>query len=161
MNARSRLPAALLGLVVFWLLGLNAGGDGWPPPWWLVVGAVMVVGAVFVEPFFTRPQDAIANAIGGLGAYASADRHEVEALWGGYLVLMAVLLVAGLTSALATGGGRSKWIGNRISMSLGRAVLVGGLALSLEVVGRAARGDDDFEFLGLATAALLLALTVD
>ena len=161
MTARSRLPAALVGFAAFCLLGLQAGGSGWPPPWWLVVGAVMVVGAVFVEPFFTRPQDAIANAVGGLGAYASADRQDVEALWAAYLALMVILLLAGLTSALAGGNGRGKWIANRIASALGRAVLVGGLALTLETVGRAARGDDGFEFIGLATAALLLALAVD
>lgn len=160
MTARSRLPAALLGLIGFWLLGLQDGGAGWPPQWWLVVGAVMVVGSVFVEPFFTRPQDAIANAVGGLGAYASADRHDVEALWIGFLVLIAILLVAGITSAVATGSGRGKWIANRISVTLGRAVIVGGLALSIEVVGRAAR-DEEFEFLALATAVLLLALAID
>jgi hypothetical protein len=120
----------------------------------------MVVGSVFVEPFFTRPQDAIANAVGGLGAYASADRQEVEALWTGFLVLMAILLVAGITSAVTTGSGRAKWIANRISVTLGRAVIVGGLALSIEVVGRAARADE-FEFLALATAVLLLGLAID
>lgn len=161
MTARSRLPAAFLGFGCFVWLGLHAGGPGWPPPWWLVVGAVMVIGAVFVEPFFTRPQDAIANAVGGLGAYASADRSEVEALWLAYLILAIVLLLAGLVSALTPGGGKSKWVASRVSMRLGRAVLIGGLALSLEVVGRAARGDEDFELLGLATAGLLLALAVD
>lgn len=147
--------------MIFLLLGLQAGGAGWPPPWWLVVGAVMVVATVFVEPFFTRPQDAIANAVAGLGAYASADRQEVDALWTGLLGLMVVLLIAGVASAVAISEGRLKWIANRISMTLGRAVLVGGFALSLEVVGRAARGDQHFQFLGLGTAVLLLAVGVD
>src|SRR4051812_34517635 len=103
MTARERLLPALLGMLLFVGLGRQVDHQFWTA-WWFYVGLGIAVAVVFVEPFYGRAQDAIVAAVGGVGAWASADRSPVDGLWTAYLVFCAALLVCGGYAALASEG---------------------------------------------------------
>jgi hypothetical protein len=157
---RNRLYAALPGLVLF-----TAFGAWYSTPWeepWFFVGVGMMVSATFVEPFFTKPQDAIVNGAAGIGAVASLDTAPVAGLWIAWLVVLGGIVGAGLTATVSPGeSGTMKWVGFQVASRLGRAVVVGTTTLSLVVLGAAAAGDDHFEFLAAGSALLAAALAID
>ncbi len=159
MLVRRRLRSAFAGLVAFLVFGAF---DHWPfwGDTWFFVGLGVFLSATFVEPFFSRPQDAIVNAVGGLGAYLSVDRGSIESLWTAFLAVMLVLAAAGMYASLAVEG-RAKLVAFRVSSSLGRAVVVGAGALLLIVLSEAASGEEGFEWLAAGSVALVVATGVE
>jgi hypothetical protein len=163
MTARERLLPALFGVVIFVALGREVDHQFWTA-WWFYVGLGIVVAVVFVEPFYGRAQDAIVAAVGGVGAWASADRGPVEGLWIAYLVFCVVLLMCGGYAALASEGETrsaqvAKVAANHASKMFGRAASVGGAALTIQVVALARRADNNYIDLAFATGLLLVCIT--
>jgi Helicase HerA, central domain len=161
MLVKQRLPTAVVGLVVF--TGLGALGDHrfWLQTWFYV-GLGAVISATFVEPYFSRPQDAVVNAAAGIGAVASTTHEPVGGLWYGFLGLLVAIFALGvLASAAPESPSGLRWIAFRLSSRLGRATVVGTATLLLIVLTEAAAGRSGFEYLAGATAALALALTTD
>src|SRR2546421_9336191 len=162
MSARQRAVPALIGLVAFTLFGLGVDHRFWTD-WWVYVGLGTAISSVFVEPFFVRPQDAIVNAVAAWGAWASADRAGDQVLWSCFVAFATSVFVAALVATLTRDdvGRRAsqiKSLANQYAIRLGRAVVIGSLALGLEVLRVARMPGDDFVYMALATAALMLAL---
>ena len=163
MTVRQRLIPALCGFVVFTLLGTRVHGGFWQQ-WWFYVGLGMTLGVLFIEPYYTRAQDAIANAAAGVGAWAAADKASIESLWLCFLIFAIVILVLGVLAAVLPASARdsvvlAKIAANHTSARLGRAVVVGGTALALEVVSLAHDHKNGYVQLALGTAALIATLT--
>lgn len=159
---RLRAAVVLPGLVAFTLLGSLADSQFWRQ-WWFYVGLVTAIAFVFVEPYFSRPQDGIVNGLGGVAAYVSATRPPIEGLWIAYLLFSVVVGLAAAVAALmpVDSPAPAKWLSYRLAQSFGKAVVIGPAALFLEVVGRSARSEHGYESLAFATAALVLGLGVN
>lgn len=163
MTARERLLPALIGVLLFVGLGSEVDHHFWTA-WWFYVGLGVAVAVVFVEPFYGRAQDAVVAAVGGVGAWASAERAPVADLWTAYLVFCAALLVCGGYAALASEGATralqvTKLAANHTSKMFGRAAAVGGGALTIQVVALARQGDRNYVDLAFATGLLLVCVT--
>lgn len=159
-SARHRLLAALPGFLAFVVLGYFFEHD-LVAQGWFYVGLGLAISAVFVEPFFSRPQDAIVNSAAGIGAFAALDHRHAVVLWWGYLGVCVVLLLAGMAAAISTPETITKRLAYRGSSRLGRAVVLGSSALILVSLTKAAQGSPRFELLALGTAALTLSISLD
>lgn len=161
MQVRRRLPAAVVGLALFTALGALGEDQFWRATWFYI-GVGMVLSATFVEPFFSRPQDAIVNAVAGISLFVAADKQPVLGLWIAYLGCLILVLAAGMFSSIATeSNGSAKWVSFRIASRLGRASVVGTTGLLLTVITQAASHQDGFQYLAGATAVLVAATSVD
>jgi hypothetical protein len=162
MDARRRAVPALLGLVGFTVLGRALSPEFWSH-WWFFVGLGTAMSVTFAEPFFSRAQDGILNGVGAVAAFLAADRSNANALWVAYLFLGVVVLGAAFIAVLTRpdSTSRLKWAANRIASHLGRAVLLGFIALFIEVIGRANARTEGWEMLALGVAVLIGSLTVD
>jgi hypothetical protein len=157
---RCLVPAAI-GFLAFVALGALAEPRFWTETWFLV-GLGTVISATFVEPFFSRPQDAIANCAAASAVFVTFNREPVETLWLVYLAVCIVVFLAGIVATVTTQGpGSLKWLSHRLSSRLGRAVVLGPVALFLITLTMAARRQDGFEYIAVATAVLLAALAID
>lgn len=159
---RQRLIPALIGFVAFTILGAIGYSHFWNEAWFFI-GLGTAVSATFVEPYFAKPQDAIVNSAGGMGAIASVDTSPVGALWTATLIAFIVIFLAGVTAAIVGGerGATLKWVSFRLASRLGRAAVIGPLLLFLVVLTQAAGGEDSFQLLAAASAVLTLALAID
>jgi len=161
-QVRRRLLPAGIGFLLFAILG----GLGSPHFWnesWFYIGLGTALSATFVEPYFAKPQDAIVNSAGGIGAVASVETDPVTGLWLAFLATLVLIFVAGATAAIATGDRDRtiKWAAFRLATRLGRASVIGPVALSLVVLTRAASGENGFQLLAAATVVLALAVAID
>src|SRR5438128_438914 len=78
LSQPERLLTALVYVAGFLLLANYLNGQFLPSfglsgLWFYSAFAALVLGQFLIEPFFTRPADALASAIAVLGAVASAD----------------------------------------------------------------------------------------
>ena len=159
---RQRLVPALIGFVAFTILG----AIGFPHFWsesWFFIGLGTAVSATFVEPYFAKPQDAIVNSAGGMGAIASVETSPVGGLWTAALIAFIIVFLGGVTAAIASGDRDAtlKWVSFRLASRLGRAAVIGPLLLFLVVLTQAAGGEDGFQLLAAASSVLTLALAID
>jgi hypothetical protein len=151
----------LVGLTLFVALGAIDDGRFWSETWFFA-GLGVFLSATFVEPFFSRPQDAIVNAVGGITIFVGAQRDPIEGLWLTFVAAMVVLVVAGVWASLTIeGSGRLKWPAFRVASALGRANIVGTTALLLIVLTEAANGEQGFEWLAAGTGVLMAALGIN
>lgn len=161
MTIRRRLIPGLVGLALFVGFGALYESHVWREPWFFI-GVGVFLSATFVEPFFTRPQDAIVNTVGGIGAFFSSQTSAIHGLWLAYLGCMIAILLAGVTATIATNAaGLTKWASFRAAARFGRAAVVGGAALFLVVLDGAATGKQGFEYLAAGTALLLAGVGFD
>jgi hypothetical protein len=161
MGVRRRLPPALIGFALF--VGLGAFDDShvWSQAWFFI-GLGLFLSATFVEPFFSRPQDSIVNAAGGIGAFVGVERSPIEGLWFAYLACMIVILLCGLAATvMSDAAGLPKWASFRIASRFGRASVIGTAALLLVVLQEAAAKEAGFEYLAAGTAFLVAGVAVD
>jgi hypothetical protein len=160
MEARRRIIPALLGLAGFVALGSQVGGRFWDQ-WWFYVGVATAISVVFIEPFFTRPQDGLINAVAAITAFATAPHGAILGLWILYLVFALLVTTASLFAILTPPHvGRPKALANWVSRQFGRAIYLGGMALLLEVVREASQQTRGFDLLGYGVAALLGGLVI-
>lgn len=149
-----RLIAICPGLLVYLILGL-AAGKGSVGQWWFFVGVGIAVAAVFVEHHFTSPQDGVVNSVAALGAYASADHKGAGELWDLYLWFALVTLVCSLTATF-----RFENVLKRLAFKwatmFGRIVVLGGLALLIELSRRSSVDQPHALMFGIGVSALLL-----
>lgn len=157
---RRRLLSALPALALFTIAGRLVTPDVFSQSWFYV-GLGTVLSATFVEPFFTKPQDAIVNAAGGVGAFVGVVKSPVEGLWWSYLAFVLLAGSAGLLASISQESRQLKWSAFSFASRFGRAVVVGTTALVLIVITEAARGTPDFEFLAVGTGLLLAGIAVD
>lgn len=158
MGVRSRAVAGAVGFLVFVLLGRMYEPELWTA-WWFYVGLGTALSAVFVEPFFNRPQDAIVNGAGALAAYWAAERSGTDVLWTGFAVVACLAALSGMASALLTPRfARIKALSFRVAGRAGRAIVLGTSALVLEALGQLDAGG---EYLVLGAVALGLSLVID
>jgi len=119
----------------------------------------VAISVTLIEPFFTRPQDAVINSIGGVAAFATATRAGVVQLWWVYLAVS--LVVFGFAAFAVLSNDRPAWLkraANLISRRLGRPVVIGGAALFIEIVREAAAQEKGYQYLAIGTTALIIAL---
>lgn len=161
-QVRRRLLPAGIGFVAFVVLGGLSSPHFWNESWFYI-GLGTVLSATFVEPYFAKPQDAIVNSAGGIGAVASVETNPIAGLWLTFLGVLVLALMAGATAAIAAGDRDRtiKWAAFRLATRLGRAAVIGPSALFLIVLTRAASGEEDFQLLAAATAILALAVAID
>ena len=150
----ARTLAGVAGVVGFTILGHEVDAAFWTQ-WWYWVGAGTAVGAVFLEPHFTKPQDAIYNSLGGVVVWLTAPRHELGALWAAFGIVWVLSLVAGLLAAVMVGDGRFKRLLFRSSSAVGRTKTVGFASL---VLAAASLATVDSQAAGWLMAASLLLL---
>ena len=158
MTARDRIWQALIGVAAFTALGLISDWVFWKEGWFFI-GLGVAASATFVEPHFVKPQDAIVNAAGGIGALFALEREPFQILWA--VIFGAVLLVAASAVAAALmrdEGSRLKLVMFRTATRFGRSVVLGGAILGFDSLARAARGDQGAEFLALGSLVLLAAV---
>lgn len=120
----------------------------------------MAVSATIVEPYWVSPRAAVVNAIGGFGAVISASTQAIQALWVAFAVLLSLIFIAGLTAAV-TSAGTLNWAGLQLAKRLGRAAVVGTLALLLIALSDAVAGENNVELLVLGTSALVASISFD
>jgi hypothetical protein len=160
-EVRRRLVVGLAALAVFTALGSRYTSHFWTQSWFFI-GLGMTASAVFLEPFFAKPQHAIVNSAGGIGAVAAVDKVPVHGLWFAFLGFLVVLLISGVAATVMSDDqGTTKWVAFRFASYLGKATIVGTSALALLVVTAAANRRADFEWLAGATAVLTAALTIN
>jgi hypothetical protein len=161
IQVRRRLYVALVGLVVFTALGSRYTTQFWTQSWFFI-GIGMAASATFLEPFFAKPQHAIVNALGGIGAVAAVDKAPITGLWLTFLGALVVILIAGIAATvMSEAHPAAKWLAFRVASYLGKATVVGGSALALLVLTAAANHVRNFEWLAAGSAALTVALTAD
>jgi hypothetical protein len=161
LEVRTRLPAALVGLAIF-----SALGRWFDPNFFETVTFGIGVGtfasATFVEPFFTRPQDALVNCMAGIVAFIAIDPAPEEPLWIAWVTLVTLTLVGALAAVLIRDDtNTAKWVGRRTSAIFGRAVVIGPTALLLDALNRAAGGESRLGLLIGGIAALTAAVAVN
>jgi Helicase HerA, central domain len=161
LEVRGRLPAAIVGLGVFMVLGR------WFDPHFFHtvtfgIGVATTVSATFLEPFFTRPQDALLNAAAGVVAYIAIPKSPEQSLWAAYLAFLAMILCGALAATVIRDDSNLlKWLGRRFSSTFGRAVVVGPTALVLDALTRAARGEHRLTLLMGGIAVLTASVAVN
>jgi hypothetical protein len=79
LEVRARLPAALIGLAIFTALGRWFDPDFFQSVTF-GIGVGTLASATFVEPFFTRPQDALVNCLAGIVAFIAIEKTPEEPL---------------------------------------------------------------------------------
>jgi len=158
MSARARAVSGLIGFALFVGFGSLFGANFWTA-WWFYVGLGITISRIFLEPFFSRPQDAILTGAGAAAIFASASREGAPLLWGVYLGISLIIFVSGALAALLPDKIREvKRLGYVVATSSGRPVLVGASALMLEAVSHLR---SDGEYLALGTLGLIAFLTID
>jgi hypothetical protein len=157
-QVHARFVAGTVGLVAFTVLG-HESDSTFSSEWWYWVGVGTAVGAVFIEPYFTKPQDAIYNSLGGLVAWLTAARNEMAPLWTAFGIVWAFTLVAGVLAALWNGDGRFKRLMFRSSSLLGRTKNVGLTSLGVAAASVATTDVDSSAWLVAASLALLVGLS--
>ena len=161
LEVRRRLPAALIGLALF------SGLGRWFDPHFFDtvtfgIGVGTFASATFLEPYFTRPQDALVNCLAGIVAFIAIQRTPEQSLWIAYVILLAVLLVGALVAVLLRDDTNPvKWTGRRVATIFGRAVVIGPTALALDALNRAARGEAHLGLLIGGIAALTASTAVN
>jgi hypothetical protein len=106
LEVRRRLPWAVFGLVAFAVLGrLSEAGFFSSVAFGIGVGTF--ASATFVEPFFTRPQDALVNCLAGVVAFAAVTKPPERGLWVAWLVLVLCVLAGAVAAILIRGSGRT------------------------------------------------------
>jgi hypothetical protein len=161
LEVRRRLPAALVGLAIFSLLGWRFD-SGFFETVAFGIGVGTFASATFLEPFFTRPQDALVNCLAGIVAFIAVQKKPQEPLWIAWVTLLAFILVGALAAVLVRDDThRAKVIGRRLSAMFGRAVVLGPTALLIDALNRAARGEPRIGLLIGAIAGLTASLAVN
>ena len=161
LEVRGRLPAAVVGLAIFSLLGR------WCDPEFFEsvtfgIGVGTFASATFLEPFFTRPQDALVNCLAGIVAFIAIPKEPEKALWIAWVVLVGVVLGCAIAAVVIRNDTSVvKLTGRRISGIFGRAVVIGPSALLVDALNRAARGEARLGLLVGAIAALTASLAVN
>ena len=134
--------------------------------WWFYVGLATTIAVVFVEPYFLRPQDAMVNAAASAGAWAAANRGHTPLLWGIFLAFVVSIFVSALIAALtpedaSSPAMRIKALAKQYASRFGRAVVIAGLALSLEVLRLAIERNSANAQFAIGTLILIVALGPD
>lgn len=160
MPVKVRALFGFCAFVLFAAIGSFVEAEVWTQ-WWFYVGLATLLAAVFVEPFFTKPQDTIINCAAGVAAYFSADRDALPSLWNLYLTVVLTIMLIGLCATLIQRDSIGKLFLYQVSARCGTAVFLGSIALFLEVTSRIVRGDRDAIYLGAATAVLAATLSID
>jgi hypothetical protein len=161
LEVRGRLPAAIVGLAVFIALGRWFDPDFFHTVTF-GVGIATAVSATFLEPFFTRPQDALLNAAAGVVAYIAISKSPEHSLWVAYVSFLAVVLCGALAATVIRDDSNLlKWLGRRFASTFGRAVVVGPTALVLDALTRASRGEQRLTLLMAAIAVLTASVAVN
>jgi hypothetical protein len=161
LEVRSRLPAGLVGLATFSVLGAIAVPDFFQSVTF-GIGVATGLSAIFLEPFFARPQDALFNGAGGIVAYIAIDKSPEASLWAIYLATCALVVAAGLAATLIRDDANpAKWLGKRVASTFGRAVVLGPAALLVDAFTRAARGEEDLVILVAGIAVLTGSVAVN
>lgn len=106
LSQQQRLTAAVLYFVALLALSTYLTGSLWPPYgidglWFYSAAAALLLGEFVLEPFFTRPADALASGLAILLAAStvSLDRAEISATaakWGRLGVICAALVIIAL-----------------------------------------------------------------
>jgi hypothetical protein len=159
VDVRKRLIVAVPVTALFVGFGAQVSTPVWSQ-WWLWVGLATVAASVFQEPHYSRPQDAIVNSLGAIASWGSASRGEAGTVWTLYLMLAAGVFAAGAFASVIRPGEavRLKAISVWVSKGLGRAVVLGPLALCIESLGLAATGVSTYPWLIGGAALLVLGL---
>lgn len=134
----------------------------WETWWfWTAVGTAAVT--VFAEPFFTKPQDALTSSVGAIALYFGADRESVSVLWDAYLLVASIVLCGALVSMAVHASSESlakRWA-YHAATTLGRAKVMGGVALSIESFRFVLEGEPDYWRMPLGVGGLLVSLAID
>lgn len=156
LDQARRLGVAVSYVGALLLLSLYLNGGLLPPfglegLWFYAAFAALILGELLIEPFFTRPADALANATALLIAVATvslttADVAEATARSGRLGLLLYGLLVIGLASTAVV---LKDSTGHAASIAAGATALVGRLgrarwmfSVLLFAAGYAAFADD-------------------
>lgn len=157
MTVRARLLGGVTGFAVFVVIASRFEPEFWSS-WWFYVGFGTAISAVFLEPFFSRPQDAIVNGAAALGAFWAASRADGVLLWNMFGVVAGSVLLAGVCAAVFPDRfTRLKPLTYRFATVVGRAVLLGGSVLVLAGISRL---EDGGEYLILGSLVLVAFLVV-
>src|ERR1700722_2619472 len=131
--ARIRIGQSLISFIAIAIVG----GLSWsvlsPPWWWITVGAATLISAALLEPNYTDPRSAVANAAAAIAAWLTATHDPVNGLWIVYAIFTVLLLLFALFSlAVPPGAIRTvtKWIATRLS----RGRVLGFSAMAIEVI---------------------------
>lgn len=158
--ARERAMSSLVALALLVLLGSVSTPAFWREGWfYLALGTT--ASYAFVEPYFTRPQDVVANCIGAIAAGVAAASSGLASVWVTYVVGAALLLVAALVAILAPDAWRLKPMAFRLATKAGQARALGGIGLSLHVVALAADGTARIQFLAIGVLLSVSILLID
>lgn len=149
-----RLIAVAPGFLVYIVLGFLADNSSLKQ-WWFFVGIGIAVAAVFVEHHFTSPQDGVVNAVAALAAYTSADHVGAEVLWTLYLWLAVFTLACSLTATFRFEN-LLKRLAYKWATTFGRIVVLGGLALLIELSRRSSVAAPHTLMFGIGVAFLLV-----
>ncbi|MFC5141009.1 helicase HerA domain-containing protein [Actinomycetospora rhizophila] len=120
-----------------------------------------MIGATFVEPFITKPQDAIVNSAASVAAYFSANKDSLPQLWNVYLWAVLALMVIAIYPSVVRPPSFLKSACYQLSTRAGRVVLLGGSALILEGVSRISADQVGGVPLIVGTLLLVVSLSVD
>jgi hypothetical protein len=137
LSQQRRLVAALAYFAILLVLARYLNGTFWPPYglaglWFYSAGAALVLGEFLLEPFFTRPADALASAVTVLVAAATASlsgsqisahaaRTGRDVVLGLAIALIALAILAiALKDAGGAAGVTAKWATTVVG-TLGRA----------------------------------------
>jgi hypothetical protein len=156
----ARIIPAGIGFAVFTGLGLFADLAVWTQ-WWFYVGLAVVLGATFVEPFFTKAQDAIVNGAAGIAAYFSASREALPELWSIYVATVIAVLTLAIFAVTLRQPSFFKSVCNQLATKAGRVVLFGSAALGLEAASRLVSNRPGGVALFVGTLILASSLSVD
>jgi len=160
---RARAAIALGAMVIFTIAGSRVTASGSPfVQTWFGVGAGTALAATFSEPFWTAPRSALINAAGGILVVVATHPQNLRIVWISLLVLYVAVLLASAYVALA---GESHVAATVVTMrfcrALGRAVVIGGSALVLEIVALAHSNTPGWPSLVFGSLVLLVALIPD
>ena len=158
VGARDRLKTGAPALLLFTACGALAQPSFWTT-WWWYVGLAIVLSAVLLEPFFNSPRASLANSAAAVGAFWSANRADLAALWGLFLALSLIVFFAAIVVVLVGRDSVVKQNFQRIAR-LGRATYLGISALMLETASQLVRGSDQFVWLGIGSVILIVGVNL-
>jgi hypothetical protein len=160
VTVRGRTIRAVVGLLLFAVLAWFYDPRFWDQPWFFIAIG-LAASTAFVEHFFTRPQDSAVNALAAVGALAASSTVPMSLRVATGLVVLITLLASLVAMLLPEPAGPVKRLAYRVSIFLGRAVVLGGLLLLSYVLAATHSDHPRFEALAVSTALLLLVLAVD